>query len=215
MFSVSVALWLQAVAASPAPLLPATPAPEVVTTPDWMRRPSGADVSRVYPRGAMAKDLSGRASISCQVDTVGTLVDCVVTEEYPRDEGFGQAALQLAPYFKMRPMTRGGQPVGGGTVRIPLRFTVEGRTDALTGMLNCYGSTAAALGSDPANAELIGAFAAFTAQVAVREMQARATPETFERALAGARMSAIANAGTPGAKTTLKACLGIIRKPAA
>ena len=213
MLSAIAALLLQAVAASPVPPSPEVAGPEVVTAPEWVRRPSGDDFFKVYPRAAAAKDLSGRASISCQVVSAGTLADCVVIEEYPPDVGFGQAALRLASLFKMRPTTRNGQPVGGGTVRIPLRFHLAGRTDALTGMLQCYGATAVALESDPTNAELIRALAAFRAQVEILEVWAKATPETFGYALTYARREAIATAGTPASKATLKACLRAVRNP--
>ena len=54
----------------------------------------------------------------------GTLEGCSVTSEDPADMGFGDAALKMSKLFKMRPMSRDGQPVDGGTVRIPLRFVL-------------------------------------------------------------------------------------------
>jgi protein TonB len=36
--------------------------------------------------------------------------------------GFGDAALGLSSLFHMRPMTKDGRPVSGGTVRIPIMF---------------------------------------------------------------------------------------------
>ena len=36
--------------------------------------------------------------------------------------GFGDAAMKLSKLFKMRPQTKDGQPVDGGTVRIPIAF---------------------------------------------------------------------------------------------
>ena len=38
--------------------------------------------------------------------------------------GFGDAAMKMSKLFKMRPQTKDGQPVDGGTVRIPIRFTL-------------------------------------------------------------------------------------------
>lgn len=99
----------------------------------------------------------------CTVAADGGLVDCKVTEESPIAVGFGEALLKMAPFFKMRPLTRNGQPVDGGTVRIPVRFLLPGggATDPLSAMLGCYGQTAAAAEADPSNAEMIQAYSFF------------------------------------------------------
>jgi protein TonB len=49
--------------------------------------------------------------------------DCFVTEETPSNYGFGQAALRLAPLFRMRPMTGDGViSTVGASVVIPIGF---------------------------------------------------------------------------------------------
>ena len=95
----------------------------IITVPDWIRKPTFADLVRVYPAGAVRREIDGIAVTSCKVAVDGTLTDCQVLEEAPAGVGFGKAALDLMPKFLMRPMTKDGQSVEGGTVRVPLRFS--------------------------------------------------------------------------------------------
>ena len=69
-------------------------------------------------------EVSGSATINCVVNARGTLDNCSIASETPADMGFGDAAMKLSKLFKMRPQTKDGQPVDGGTVRIPLRFVL-------------------------------------------------------------------------------------------
>ncbi|WP_304167839.1 energy transducer TonB [Phenylobacterium aquaticum] len=107
----------------PAPAPPVT-RPSVITNPDWARRPSGDDISRYYPDRASRMSQDGRATISCSVTAKGTLENCDVVSEDPADFGFGDSALRMSKLFKMKPKTADGAPVEGGTVRIPIRFTL-------------------------------------------------------------------------------------------
>lgn len=110
-------------AASPAASAPAKPpAQAVITQPDWIAKPDAETVSRAYPVIASRLAIAGKAVISCQVDDLGKLQACRAIAEVPTGLGFGAAALSMARAFHMRPMTRNGEPVQGGTVRIPLRF---------------------------------------------------------------------------------------------
>jgi protein TonB len=70
--------------------------------------------------------INGRAVIECTVQIEGTVTDGVVISEVPPDQGFGEAALKLSPLFRMKPMSRDGQPVRGGKVAIPIAFKVPG-----------------------------------------------------------------------------------------
>ena len=100
-------------------------ASNVVALPDWMARPSGEDLVRFYPPEALKASLSGMARLECTVVADGHLTDCSVGTESPADAGFGEAALQLAPYFQMKPISRDGVAVAGSHVVIPIRFAIN------------------------------------------------------------------------------------------
>src|SRR5579884_4048256 len=74
-----------------------------VTRPDWIRKPSGRDLARLYPEEAMRRNIGGDVVVSCAISEAGTLTDCVTTQEEPKDLGFGEATIRLAAIFKMRP----------------------------------------------------------------------------------------------------------------
>lgn len=93
-----------------------------IRPPDWTRRPTGRDVERLYPREALRRRITGKAVIRCGVTDEGELRDCKAIEETPPGFGFGDAALKMAPIFKMRPMTSDERAVGGGVVTIPIVF---------------------------------------------------------------------------------------------
>ena len=67
-------------------------------------------------------NVSGRAELNCEVTAKGTVANCTVVSEDPAGQEFGAAAMKLTRYFKMRPQTRDGTPVGGAHVNIPIAF---------------------------------------------------------------------------------------------
>ena len=96
----------------------------VITRPNWLSRPSGEQMARYYPRRALEREISGRAVLQCRVTAAGQVAACTVAGETPAGAGFGEAALKLARYFRMSPQTEDGQPVEGGSVRVPLVFNL-------------------------------------------------------------------------------------------
>lgn len=95
-----------------------------IVEPDWLQKPDGADIARVYPDIAQILDIEGKAMVACAVDAQGVLGDCRSEAAYPAGLGFDYAALKLTEKFRMRPRMVDGAPVNGGEIRIPIRFTL-------------------------------------------------------------------------------------------
>ncbi|HEX7948132.1 MAG TPA: energy transducer TonB [Phenylobacterium sp.] len=98
------------------------PPPEPIENPDWLPPPAQADPLRYYPEVAQKRGVEGAATIACIVTAQGALTGCKVETETPAGWGFGEAALQLAPLFRMKPKAKDSAPVAGRPVSIPIRF---------------------------------------------------------------------------------------------
>jgi periplasmic protein TonB len=97
---------------------------DFVTRPDWIMRPDGDDVLRVYPARALSSRLAGRARIICRISDQGRLGPCEVISETPAGLGFGDAAVQIASRFRMRPVEWSTRlSVANRMIVIPLSFT--------------------------------------------------------------------------------------------
>ena len=109
---------------------PAPPAPPshvaVVTNPDWVHKPGPDEFAQYYPPRAMDLGKEGVATISCTVTAKGTLAGCSVSGEDPSGFGFGEAALKISRFFRMKPKQIDGQSVEGGTFTTRIRFTLAG-----------------------------------------------------------------------------------------
>ena len=115
------------VAAAPAPTDRYLPIEGVITRPDWLRKPDANTLARYFPPFATFLELGGFVRMTCTVNTDGTLKDCKVLSEKPAGLGFGEAAIEMAPDFAMRPETLDGTPVNGASVTIPITFATPVR----------------------------------------------------------------------------------------
>ncbi|MDB5441590.1 MAG: energy transducer TonB, partial [Caulobacteraceae bacterium] len=88
---------------------------------DWLRMPTAAQLTSVFPSGAQEAGVSGRVILSCLVDTAGQARSCLPVVESPVGWGFGTAALVVSKYFQMKP--RDASAALDETAIIPLNFT--------------------------------------------------------------------------------------------
>lgn len=201
-----ITLILTALLAQPAAEAAAPSGPAAITQPDWLRRPSGDDLARFFPREAMRKGQSGRAVISCSVTATGALANCSVVAEDPPGAGFGAAAVAMASKFEMRPMTRNGQPVAGGAVRIPINFATRPTMPVLKEAMICYGIAADAADADPTSEAAWRALTAWSGWVATNVFQAGGRPSEYEAKLGDARRAARKRRAIASAEADRRAC---------
>jgi TonB family protein len=108
----------------------ALPVEGVITDPDWLQRPTGDEMANYYPPVAQLLGLGGHVTMECEVTAIGATINCHIDGEAPLGMGFGDAALALAKYFRMKPMTLDGLPVAGGRVIVPISFRYPDDDDA-------------------------------------------------------------------------------------
>jgi protein TonB len=98
--------------------------PPLILNPEWGIRPSGADMLSAFPERAMRMGKSGSATLRCLVAPGGRLANCRVISETPEGYGFGQGALKLTRFFRIKPTLIDGReelPVGS-EVEFPFGF---------------------------------------------------------------------------------------------
>lgn len=99
------------------------PEKQVIGKPQWTQLPSAGAVVGGYPAEARTKGISAaRVLMDCSVGAGGTVQDCRVTSEEPAEAGFGEAALALAPHFRLSVWTEEGLPTVGGRITLPIRY---------------------------------------------------------------------------------------------
>ncbi len=73
-------------------------------------------MSRYYPDRALRNGVSGRTTLRCTVNAKGQVTTCDVLSETPADYDFGKQAVAMAKStFRLKPMSKDGVPVDGGS----------------------------------------------------------------------------------------------------
>ena len=76
-----------------------------------------SDKEQYYPAEPLKYCLSGRVQIQCMVMPDGKLTGCAILSETPPGKGFGDATLQVAHIWRIRPFSADGKPTSGGVFR--------------------------------------------------------------------------------------------------
>lgn len=103
----------------PLPKGKAPPADATITIPS--DDSAIGDFASVWPKAAYEARIHGDVILSCDVDRHGLAERCEVTSESPAGRGFGQAALQLRPTFKLTPAHDANGPIDSW-MRIAIEF---------------------------------------------------------------------------------------------
>jgi TonB family protein len=100
--------------------------------PAIITKPTTAQIQAAYPVRALDNQIEGDAFMDCVVMADGKLTGCRIAGESPTGFGFGQAALDLAADYQLKPRYLDGEPNGGAQVRLGVRFSTADPTAPLT-----------------------------------------------------------------------------------
>jgi len=104
----------------------------IVKSAAIVTQPTSAQIQAEYPPRALDNQVQGGAVIECVVTLTGKLAECQVYDEQPTGYGFGQAALDLATDFLLKPRLIDGEAVGGSPVKISVNFSSQSADAPLT-----------------------------------------------------------------------------------
>jgi TonB family protein len=99
--------------------------------PVQSERPSLDVLYAAWPRAERFTGTEGEADLWCTVALDGRLKDCTVRKQSGR-EGFGAAALSMAPLFRYQPALRDGKPVAM-SIPVTVEFVCDSRCRAFKG----------------------------------------------------------------------------------
>jgi TonB family protein len=76
--------------------------------------------AKYYPERAMRMNVRGRVTVTCHLNGVGRLQDCIALNEIPSDWGFGESALKMSKRWKAEE-----QPPGQNLSEQDVTFTLD------------------------------------------------------------------------------------------
>lgn len=92
---------------------------------NWLKRPTGEDFSRHYPRKAFDKGVSGAAALCCVPREDGS-VACKSIVDVPAGFGFGDAAVRISHVFRMSASDAQTWRERGELLRLGINFRIDG-----------------------------------------------------------------------------------------
>jgi TonB family protein len=95
-----------------------------IVNPTWAAMPDSDAMAEVYPEFASMISLEGDVNLRCIVAPDGTLSLCRVNLAVPEALGFDEAALALAPRFRVNPREVDGEATKS-SVQFTIRFRME------------------------------------------------------------------------------------------
>ena len=97
----------------------------VIGQPIWTALPTVEDFTAALPADASKAGVDAVVVLDCTVQAGGSLGGCKVTSEDPSGFALGQAALLLAPKFRVKVWSDDGMPLVGGALRAPIRVKLD------------------------------------------------------------------------------------------
>ncbi|CAN7590110.1 DUF2059 domain-containing protein [Phenylobacterium sp. LjRoot164] len=117
---------------TPADLRVLNEAAVTIAAPEWVEEPTDDQAWAIYPGVAKILGIGGWGQLKCRVDPMGLLENCAVTMERPTGLGFGEAAMSLAPRFRLAPRLM-VQGAAGETVAFAAPFFASPRPERVEG----------------------------------------------------------------------------------
>jgi hypothetical protein len=97
--------------------------PQTGWRPRFITQAPDSKMKAAFPKGAT---VTGRALLGCVATKEGKLADCKVLKETPEGQGFGEAALSVVGYERIKPTDESGASVEGRSVKSVLEFLAPG-----------------------------------------------------------------------------------------